>query len=187
MSNIISSEQIFDGVAFGVEKRVIKHPVTGAEINRDIVTHAPVVVCVIEDEETHELYITEEYRAGVDRVTKGLVAGFVDKGESFFRAAEREVKEESGFDVYGFRSLIPCSVNSSEGFTDEEAYLFHILVRKDLAGDTNFDEDEFIQGKFYSQEEVLKMMKNGTISSAQCLTALMSYFLFFPEKKNLDY
>ena len=67
---------------------------------------AVVVVPVVDD----RVVFVEQYRPVVDEYHLELPAGIVESGESFTRAGERELREETGFDPAGVSLLCDFSV-----------------------------------------------------------------------------
>lgn len=170
---ILENTKKYEGVIFDVEHQLIKTP-HDLTIEREIVTHAPVVV-ILAINEKDEIIVTNEYRAGVNKVTLGLPAGFIDKGEVPCEAAKREFTEETGYLSQSCVEMM--KVNSSEGFTDETAYLYLIHFNSNNMTDINFDDDEYLETKLINKKQVKKMLLENEFESAQVVSALSFYFL----------
>lgn len=155
---IIGRQNVFRGTIFNIEKRVIQGD--NQVISREVVVKNPVVVCIVEHVDSGNIIVAKEYRAGVDSVELGLVAGIVDDGEEPIQAAVRETIEETGY--------TPTSViylgesTSSAGFTNERAYHFYIEVSGDPK-DQSLDGDESIEIEYIDLEDIEPMILNGEI------------------------
>lgn len=171
--SILNKEEVYKGAIFNVEKQTIQTP-HHLIVNREIVTHSPVVVIVAIDQNDN-IVITDEYRAGVNKVTKGLPAGFIDKGELPYTAAIREFTEETGYQPIECVEML--KINSSEGFTDEVAHLFLIRFNSSQKEKVHFDQDEFLESKLINKEKVKEMLLQNEIESSQVVSALGYFFL----------
>lgn len=168
----MEKEVIYEGPIFKVEKRKLVHPITEAVLHRDIVVHDDVVVILVELP-NKKFLLTKEYRAGVDKTTIGLPAGFIDAGEYPFQAAIREVAEETGYIIQPHQLHLVGVSNSSEGFTDEKAYLYYAKLKNDLFNETNFDKDEYVETEVVTETALMELVYNNKIQSAQVLTLIL--------------
>lgn len=169
MKTITNREKTYSGAIFNVEKRRIKNPMTGEMLDREVVLKAPVVVIVAYDTKTKEVLITKEYRAGVDEVSIGLPAGFIDEGETPKEAAIRELKEETGYNVEEIKFL--TCLASSQGFTNEISHIYFAEISD--REETSFDDGEFIETERISWDNAMTMVLTNEIKSAQAVSALL--------------
>lgn len=168
---IKSEDLVYTSPAFKVTSRQVVNPVTGEELTRDVVTHAPVVIIASIDVDEEVSIITREFRAGVNEVTTGLPAGFIDEGETPTDAAIREFKEETGYTAKNVIEL--GEVNSSEGFTDEVAHLMLVTFDSKEETTVNFDDGEFVETELIPVGDLIGLAMDGTITSAQCVSAIL--------------
>lgn len=77
-------------------------------------------------------------------------AGHVDVGESFEEAAIREAKEEVGYDV-----KLVQKINVFHEATD--APVKHTFAAKIVGGNLKFPEDEILDAKWFSFDEIKNM------------------------------
>jgi len=74
----------------------------------------------------NRLIITKEWRAPLNGYEYGFPAGLVEKGESLNRTVQRELKEETGLDLYYISTFSPVTF-SSIGMTDEAIVYAHVI------------------------------------------------------------
>lgn len=79
-----------------------------------------------------------------------LPAGHVDKGESIETAAIREAKEETGYDV----ALVERLAIYHEETT---APIKHVFLATIIGGEPTIDEDEILQIKWLSYDEIVSL------------------------------
>jgi ADP-ribose diphosphatase len=129
-----------------------------------------VLVVPMLDEDT--VLLIREYSAGVHRYELGLPKGKTDAGESFFDAANRELKEEVG---YGARNLFHLS-----SFSIAPSYLEHmteIIIATDLyveklAG----DEPEELEVVPWKLSDINGLLATGECTEARSIAALFMAF-----------
>lgn len=132
-----------------------------------------VLIVPMLDRET--VLLIREYSAGVHRYELGLPKGKTDAGESFFDAANRELKEEVGF---GARSLHHLST-----FSIAPAYLEHTteiviaedLYEKKLVG----DEPEELEVIPWKLNNINGLLATGECTEARSIAALFMTLEYF--------
>jgi 8-oxo-dGTP diphosphatase len=77
-------------------------------------------------------------------------AGKVDLGESLEQAAIREAKEESGYDVELLNEIAIFHVKSTD-------VVKHVFESKIIGGELNFPEDEILDAKWFTLNEIKQM------------------------------
>ena len=117
----------------------------------DFIKHkgAAAVVPVTED---GKILMVRQYRNALERYTLEIPAGALDEeGEPGFKCAARELEEETGYksEVYVAKNLIPSK--------------------------QHLDEDEFIDLKAYSLDELKEKIFTGEIEDAKTVASLMAY------------
>lgn len=162
----LSEESVFKCSFMELVKQQVKLP-DGNEVERDIVKHSH-GVCVIAFNENGNILMVEQFRKPFDRVFLELPAGKVDQGENLEEAALRELKEETGYSTNKVTYL--GKIAPSPGFCDEVVHLYKAHELK--KGETNFDDDEFLNLKEYPLEEVKKMIIEGRIIDAKTIACL---------------
>lgn len=165
----ISSVTRFEGHAFGVESVTLERD--GKRFVRDIVRHAPCVNIFAYDTETKSVLLEREFRIGCGRATTGLPAGYIDpdeigRGGNFEKAAaERELREETGFVLDSGECIVTAPIYTSEGCSDEATTPVIMCGRFRQVG-TDFDEMEDIASAWVPLDDVIRMADDGTITGA---------------------
>ncbi|MEQ1622701.1 MAG: ADP compounds hydrolase NudE [Methylococcales bacterium] len=125
-----------------------------------------VLIVPMLDSET--VLLIREYSAGVHRYELGLPKGKTDPGETFFDAANRELKEEVGF---GARNLHHLS-----SFSIAPSYLEHmteIVLARDLYPEKlNGDEPEELEVVPWKLGNINQLLATGECTEARSIAAL---------------
>jgi ADP-ribose pyrophosphatase len=104
-------ETVYDG----------KHVDVVVEDGKEIVVHGPAVTVVAVDRDDR-VWLVRQQRAGARAPLLELPAGNVDDGEEPIRAAQRELREETG--LHGGEWVEAASFFTTPGFCDERMHLF---------------------------------------------------------------
>ena len=117
---------------------------------------ADAVVIIATDENGERILLNKEYRLAVGDWVFNFPAGLIDKGETPNEAAVRELKEETGLDLYEVTDFIGESY-SAVGFSNE---INVCVVGKARGKFEKSDSDvEEIEPDWYTKEEVRKLLK----------------------------
>lgn len=142
----------------------------GNVVEWDFIGHrgAAAVVPVRDD---GKILMVRQWRNALDRYTLEIPAGGLNEGEPTVTAAARELEEETGYRSENLSLLI--SIRTTVAFCNEK---IDIYVAKDLIfGRQHLDEDEFIDVKACSVEELCDMIYAGQIEDSKTIAAIMSY------------
>ncbi|NLZ47688.1 MAG: NUDIX hydrolase [Clostridiales bacterium] len=167
----LKEERVFNGKVIGVVVQDVE-VFNGKVAKREIVRH-PGGVAVLALTESNKILFVEQYRKAIDKHLLELPAGKLEKGEDPKACGIRELEEETGYKAEKFTYL--GKIVSSPGFCDEYIYLYK--AEKLYKGTIGGDEDEFIDIKEFSIEEVKEKIKSGEIIDGKTLAALLHYFL----------
>ncbi|MDR3353471.1 MAG: NUDIX hydrolase, partial [Synergistaceae bacterium] len=91
----VESRRIYDGRILNLRVDRVKLP-DGRISSREVVEHKPAVVVIAENERSEVLLITQ-HRYPVGKTIIELPAGIAESGEDYSAAAERELREETGW------------------------------------------------------------------------------------------
>lgn len=130
---------------------------------------AAAVVPVMDD---GKILMVRQYRNAIDRYTLEIPAGAVDySGEPGIICAARELEEETGYKSDNLQKLVKLC--TAIAFCDE---FIEIFVASDLVpSKQNLDEDEFIDVKAYTIEELKEKIFSWEIQDSKTVAALMAY------------
>ncbi len=162
----ILAEEIYKGHFITVEKVYVELP-NKNKSSRDIVRH-PGGVAVIAETSDNKILFVEQFRKPIDSVLLEIPAGKIEKGEDPKECAIRELEEETGYKAHSFTFL--GKIAMTPGFCDEMMYFYYA---KDLYdGVKGGDEDEFINLKSYTLDEIDEMIKTGVIIDSKTISGM---------------
>lgn len=143
----------------------------------DFIKHkgAAAVVPVTED---GKILMVRQYRNAFDRYTLEIPAGALDAEDEPGRdCAARELEEETGYRSDDLEWLI--TLRTTVAFCNER---IEVYVAKNLIpSKQHLDEDEFIDLKAYSLDELKEKIFNGEIEDAKTVASLMAYAVKYKE------
>ena len=143
----------------------------------DFIKHkgAAAVVPVTED---GKILMVRQYRNALDRYTLEIPAGALDAEDEPGRdCAARELEEETGYRSDDLEWLI--TLRTTVAFCNER---IEVYVAKNLiSSKQHLDEDEFIDLKAYSLDELKEKIFNGEIEDAKTVASLMAYAVKYKE------
>lgn len=164
----VSSEHVFDGIILHIDHLTNRLP-NGKLAKREVARHIG-AAAVLPVDSDGSVYLVRQFRSPVDRVLLEIPAGKLDyKGEDRLEAAQRELREETGFTAGNWVHL--NDMLSTVGFCDECISIF--LARDLSAGDCNPDEDEFLNVVKMPLSEAIDMVLSNEINDAKTICALM--------------
>jgi ADP-ribose pyrophosphatase len=164
-------KKVYEGRIFTVQIETITLP-KGHELKAEVIRHpGSVVIVPVTDE--NRIILVRQYRAPLGRWAWELPAGSLKPGEDPEKAARRECHEEIG--------LIPGQLDRlgafypTPGYCDEEMNFFRASALRE-AGDGDDaaqpDEDEDIETKAFSVEELRSMIRRSELIDLKTIGAL---------------
>ena len=164
----LSSQQVFKGKVFSVDRDTVKMP-NDRTMTVDVVRHAKSVV-LVPVPEPGKVILIKQYRYAVNAHLWELPAGSVDEGEQPDQAARRECHEEIG--------LVPATVvrlaamHPTPGYCDEEMVFFRLSGLEATDEQAHVDEDEDIEAKTFELRDAREMVRRGEITDMKTLVGL---------------
>ncbi|MEF9942476.1 MAG: NUDIX hydrolase [Lachnospiraceae bacterium] len=130
---------------------------------------AAAVVPITED---GKIVMVRQYRNALDRYTLEIPAGALDSiNESGKDCASRELEEETGYRSEELEWLI--NIRTTVAFCNEK---IEIYVAKNLISSRqDLDEDEYIDVKSYTIEELKEKIYSGVIEDSKTIAAILAY------------
>ena len=163
----LSREEVYSGPVFTVTRDEVLLP-DGKKGRRDLVHSSGGVVILPLDGEGN-VTLVRQFRYAHGRVLLEAVAGKLEKGEEPFAAAQRELREETGFTAEKWDFL--GAIETSPGFLTEKLYLY--LARGLTGGTMDLDEGEFLEPVRFGLEEAAAMAADGRLSDAKTMAVLL--------------
>lgn len=112
--------------------------------------------------------LLREFRMGVNRYIYNLCAGMLEDGESMEECIARELYEETGLAVRNIRAILPPSF-AAVAFSDVKTQIAFVDVEGDFEDHTS--DNEQIDAKFYTKEEVRELLETEEFSSRAQMAA----------------
>lgn len=129
-------------------------PVPVNELKPDAVQ----IVAIVEDNQT--LLVNREFRIPLANYELACPAGMIDVGESVIDAADRELREEVGYQIKKVRLITP-PLFSSAGLCDESMSTVVATVEKSVE-DSSQEEMEDIEAVFLSPSDAAEIAAGNT-------------------------
>lgn len=130
------------------------------------------IVATCED----KLLLLHEFRMGVNRAIYNLCAGMLEPDESVEDCISRELYEETGLRAKRIKRILPPSY-AAVAISDMTTYIAFVEVEGSFEDHTS--ENEQIDARFYSRDEVKKLLETEPFSSRAQMAAY--FFAEYPE------
>jgi ADP-ribose pyrophosphatase len=114
------------------------------------------VVIIVTDENDERILLNKEFRMAVGDYVYNFPAGLIDEGENPEEAAIRELKEETGLELYEINDTIGLSY-SAVGFSNELNVCVVGRARGEFAMSTSDVEE--IEAGWFTKAEVRELLK----------------------------
>ncbi len=173
-AKVLSSKQVYDGKLFRVLAEEIREP-NGKKSFREVIRHGGSAVILAIDRGKSKkdplVLIERQYRHAAQQYLYEVPAGKMEPNEDHLEAAKRELKEETGYTARKWTKLVKYF--ASPGFLGEWMQIF---LAEDLTpGETQPDEDEWLELQMVPLSEVLRLIDAGKIRDGKTLIAAMYY------------
>ena len=163
----LSAEYVFKGKIINVRVDDALLP-NGATAKREVVEHNG-GICIVPITENGEVLMVEQYRYPYEQVVLEIPAGKRDGDELPLDGGKRELKEETGATAKNYTFL--GELYPTPGYCGEIMYMY---LATDLSyGETDPDEDEFLNVKKVPLEKAIEMIMSGEIKDAKTQTAIL--------------
>jgi ADP-ribose pyrophosphatase len=170
--HVLSSQVIYTGKVFGIRRDEVVEP-SGVRTTREMITHpgSVVVLPVLPD---GRILLIQQYRYAARQFLWELVAGRMDDGETPLQAAERELREETGYRAKSFKIFLEFF--PTPGFLEEKMYL--LLAEGLTPGVAEPEEDEKIIARAYTNKQVDQMIRKGKVRDAKTIAGGLYYLRY---------
>lgn len=171
--------EIYSGkaISFRVDKVVLPNKKIAT---REFMDHPGAVAVLPVDEDGNIIFVTQ-YRYPIKELTYEIPAGKLNhKRDDFLKRAIAELKEETGYTAKKMIHMIDFW--PTPAFSNEILKIYLALGLKN--GESNPDEDEFLNVVKINEKKALDMVKKGKIKDSKTIIALLYYFLLIKGEKN---
>ena len=167
MEKTLSSENIFDGKILHIRRDTVQLP-NGHEAFREVVDHSG-GVCILALDDNNNALLVSQFRYPYKEVLRELPAGKLEPGEEPTPAAIRELREETGAVPGTFLPL--GELYPSPGYCGE---IIRMYLARDLSfGETDPDEDEFLNLERIPFDTLVEQVLSGEIKDAKTIAAVL--------------
>ncbi len=141
--------------------------------NEYYVLEYPTWINVIAITTDDKIILERQYRYAIGRVSCEIPAGVAEVGETPLAAAQRELREETGYVGGEWEELMVVSPNPGSMNNYSHTFIARNVVP---SGETSFDETEDLEVFLCSQEEVYEKLLNGEFIQVMMVAPLWRYF-----------
>ena len=114
------------------------------------------------------MLLLHQFRMGVNRTIYNLCAGMLEPGESIEECVARELYEETGLKVKKIKKILPPSF-AAVAISDTTTYIAFVEAEGDFEDHTS--ENEQIEARFYTKEEIKRLLETESFSSRAQMAA----------------
>lgn len=127
---------------------------------------------VVPVDDNGRLIMVRQYRNALDRYTLEIPAGGLNgPDEPTKEAAARELIEETGYHAKELELLL--TIRTTVAFCNEKIDIY--VARELTPGSQHLDEDEYVDVKAYTVEELLDKIWKGEIQDSKTVAAILAY------------
>ena len=114
------------------------------------------------------MLLLHEFRMGINKFIYNLCAGMIEENETIEECITRELYEETGLHVREIIKILPPSY-SAVAISDTKTYIAFVEAEGEFADYSS--ENEQIEARFYSKEEINKLLETEEFSSRAQMAA----------------
>ncbi len=174
---ILSSQVVFKAKLFDVKEEVLEDH--NKKIHTFHTAYEKPAAGVIPLTPKGEVILIDQYRYVFGKRILGMIAGFIEDGETSLQAAKRELKEETGIVAGQFELLAKAELARSVA-----TQTYYIFLAKDLEiGEAHPDSDEDIRVVRMPLADAVAKVMNGEIYHSPSMTAILMLDKLKKEKK----
>lgn len=112
------------------------------------------------DESRGSLVLIKEFRMPINDYVYSLPAGLIDEGEDIYVAAKREMKEETGLELYDIDENSSCKKSfASVGMSDESLALVYGKARGEVSTELQ-EESEIIESIYVDKKMAEELLSS---------------------------
>lgn len=172
----MKSDKLYEGKLLNLRVDTVELP-DKKYSKREVIEH-PGGVGIIPVTEDDSIILVKQYRKAVERFLLEIPAGKLELNEEPRETAQRELKEETGYEAGRMEYLL--EFYTSPGFTNEKIYLF--LATDLIEGEASPDSGEFIEYEKHKIDDLIKMVERGEIKDSKTIIGI-NFAKTYLEKK----
>jgi ADP-ribose pyrophosphatase len=165
---VLSTRTVYEGRIFDVTVDRVRLP-HGVEHDMELVRHRGSVV-LLPTPRAGELILVKQYRYAVGRDLWEVPAGSLKADEDPIDAARRECHEEVG--LLPQRLELLSTLWPTPGFCTEKMLFYHCTDLVKPAAAAHQDEDEFVEPRTFTLDEVREMIRTGEVADMKTVVGL---------------
>lgn len=164
----VSGEQVFDGNLLKVYRDDVRLP-DGSHGQREYIKH-PGAVAIVPLFDDGSILLERQFRYPHHKVFIEVPAGKLEPNEPHLETAKRELLEETGYAAREWKHL--ATIHTAIAYTNEAIDLF-IARQLEKTGGAQLDAGEFVETMVVPFDEAIAMVKDGRITDAKTVAALL--------------
>jgi ADP-ribose pyrophosphatase len=177
-TQIVDKQVIFSGNRIRLEVHTLENDITGVRHAKEVAVH-PGAVVILPLLGVDQIILIKNRRYALGERLIELPAGTLEKGEDPINCAGRELMEETGYLAGRLQSL--GNFFTSPGVLTEKIYAY---AAYDLQiAQTHLDEGEDIEVMPTPFDEVIEMIRDGTIHDGKTIATVLKYERFYREPR----
>ena len=157
---------IYRGRVFGLVRCQRRLP-NGRQADVEIIEH-PGAALIVPFLDKNHIILLRQFRPAVNAWLFECPAGTLEKKESPLKCARREIQEEAGYAAARFFSL--GTIYPVPGYATEKIFIYRAEGLKRSRRPK--DQDEVMEAKIFSRQDVHRLLRRGKIQDAKTICAL---------------
>ena len=167
---VASRKSVFRGSRIQLDILQIR-TAEGRSVERELIRH-PGAVVIIPRLSDGRLVLIRQLRVSTGQEIWEFPAGTLEKGESIFHCATRELQEETGFKPGRLCKVL--EFYPTPGISTEKMYLFFARKLQRVAS-TACDPDEVLKVETFSSRQLKEMIQRGRIIDGKTILGFLFY------------